>query len=343
MFPGPDTRLTPPGGHRPKAKIFIGPNSSIINHKFPPPDTCNLIPFFLDLSKSMLTATIPTRRFHRGPVPGNRLAWPVAMVCLLAWTTMAARPLLAIESALRLISPPASRGEAPVADQASAWTLLPTSTASKPEPWTEKQAPPEKQSRTSPAATLFHQLAARQRPDPLQPHSVPAPTVLPSPTAEQLPGTPASQAARERKVAAMTTDIALPAGALPQNMAALQTATSPGQSDRRLESGWSMTRQLWAATNLQTKPLYFEEINLERYGYTSCRLLQPLISATRFFATIPALPYKMVLEPPCRLNFALGYHRPGSCAPWHWQRLPLSARAGLVEAGVVVGLVFLIP
>jgi hypothetical protein len=104
-----------------------------------------------------------------------------------------------------------------------------------------------------------------------------------------------------------------------------------------------MTKQLWAATNLYYQPLYFEEVNLERYGYTSCRLLQPLISAARFFATIPALPYKMVLQRPCHPNFVLGNDRPGSRAPWYWQRLPLQARAGLVEAGVVVGLVFLIP
>lgn len=290
----------------------------------------------------MPIAAISTRCFCREPIPGDHLAWRVAMVCLLAWTALATRPLLAVESALRLISPPASR-EAPVANQASAWTLLPTPTVSKPKPWTIKQASPEKRSWTSQAATLFHHLAARPQTDRQQPQTAQAPTALPPPATEQIPGISNLQTVRERKVADMTVDISLPTGTLPQNVAALRTAASPDQGDRRMDGGWSMTRQLWAATNLQNKPLYFEEINLERYGYTSCRLLQPLISAVRFFATIPALPYKMALESPSRPIFALGNHRPGSCAPWYWQRLPLNARAGLVEAGVVVGLVFLIP
>ena len=104
-----------------------------------------------------------------------------------------------------------------------------------------------------------------------------------------------------------------------------------------------MTEKHWAASNLRYQPLYFEEVNLERHGYMRCRLLQPLTSAARFFAALPALPYKMVLQRPYHPNFALGHHRPGSRAPWYWQRLPLQTRAGLVEAGVVVGLVFLIP
>jgi hypothetical protein len=166
---------------------------------------------------------------------------------------------------------------------------------------------------------------------------------LASPSSEQLADTVPSRSIRQRKVADMSTDISLPMGILPQNVAANWVVTPSEHEDRRLTGQWAKTAQHWSATNLQYEPLYFEEVNLERYGYTSCRFLQPLISAARFFATIPALPYKMVLQRPCYPRYALGHYRPGSCAPWYWQRLPIQARAGLVEMGVVVGLIFLIP
>jgi len=145
-----------------------------------------------------------------------------------------------------------------------------------------------------------------------------------------------------RKTAEMVADISLPAGALPRNVAAAR-APAQAQGDRRLVGGWARTEQHWSATNLRYQPLYFEDVNLERYGYTRCRVLQPLISAARFFAAIPALPYKMALQRPRKPIYALGHARPGSRAAWYWQRLPLQARAGFVEAGVAVGLIFLIP
>lgn len=166
---------------------------------------------------------------------------------------------------------------------------------------------------------------------------------LNSPHPEPLSVTELSGTTGQCKVADMSTDISLPPGVLPENVAANRVIPSPENEDRRIMGQWAKTAQHWLASNLQYEPLYFEEVNLERYGYTRCRSLQPLISAARFFATIPALPYKMVLQRPCHPRYALGHYRPGSCAPWYWQRLPIQANAGLVEAGVMVGLVFLIP
>ncbi len=141
----------------------------------------------------------------------------------------------------------------------------------------------------------------------------------------------------------LTVNIMLPAGSLPENVAVRRVATSPARGDSRLAGRWAMTEHHWSATCLRHRPLYFEEVNLERYGYTPSYTFQPLISAARFFATIPALPYKMVLERPRQCIYTLGHYRPGSCAPRHWHRLPVRAGAGLVEASIVVGLVFLIP
>jgi hypothetical protein len=71
--------------------------------------------------------------------------------------------------------------------------------------------------------------------------------------------------------------------------------------------------------------------------------LDPLHSGAHFFLNVAVLPYKMGINPPLECQYALGYYRPGSCAPWLVPPIPLSFRGGLMEAGAVVGLVYLIP
>ncbi len=138
-------------------------------------------------------------------------------------------------------------------------------------------------------------------------------------------------------------NIALPEGNIPNDVAVQCAATTPAMFDARLAEGWAITEQHWSATGLRHRPLYFEEINAERYGYTPSYALQPLISAVRFSASTLALPYKMVVDPPRSCVYTLGQYRPGSCAPRRWHRLPLKVGAGVFEAVVVVGLVALVP
>ena len=99
----------------------------------------------------------------------------------------------------------------------------------------------------------------------------------------------------------------------------------------------------WKASCLCHKPLYFEDVQLERYGHTSCPILQPAISRVRFWLTIPVLPYFMGVNPPNECVYELGYYRPGSCAPHMLNPLPLSLRGSLMQAGAVVGAAYLIP
>lgn len=99
----------------------------------------------------------------------------------------------------------------------------------------------------------------------------------------------------------------------------------------------------WKASCVCHKPLYFEDVQLERYGHSRCPLLQPVISGARFWLTIPILPYLMGVYPPNECIYDLGYFRPGSCAPHMLQPLPISLRGGLIEAGVIVGLAAAIP
>lgn len=106
---------------------------------------------------------------------------------------------------------------------------------------------------------------------------------------------------------------------------------------------WGMTTYTWKASGLCHKPLYFEQVTLERYGHSFAPLLEPVVSGAHFFATLPILPYKMGINPPWECQYPLGYYRPGSCAPHMIMPFPISLRGAVVEGAVATGLVFLIP
>ena len=93
----------------------------------------------------------------------------------------------------------------------------------------------------------------------------------------------------------------------------------------------------WKASALCHKPLYFEQIQLERYGHTSGPWSQPFLSGGHFILNIAALPYKMGINPMNECQYALGYYRPGSCAPWLLSPIPLSLRGAAAEAGAIFG------
>ncbi|MFM7072324.1 MAG: hypothetical protein ACKO38_11100 [Planctomycetota bacterium] len=106
---------------------------------------------------------------------------------------------------------------------------------------------------------------------------------------------------------------------------------------------WTPITMTWKASSLCHKPLYFEEEQLERYGHTMGPFAQPAVSGAHFFANIALLPYNMGIHPMSECQYALGYYRPGSCAPWMIPPFPLSARGALAETGVILGGVYLIP
>ena len=90
-------------------------------------------------------------------------------------------------------------------------------------------------------------------------------------------------------------------------------------------------------------PAYFEDVHLEGYGHSWGPYLQPIISGGRFFLTVPILPYKMGLYPPGECIYTLGHYRPGNCAPYMLDPLPLSVRAAVAQGGVWTGMVYAIP
>ena len=106
---------------------------------------------------------------------------------------------------------------------------------------------------------------------------------------------------------------------------------------------WSPITMTWAASNLCHKPLYFQEVNLERYGHTAGPIAQPIISSAHFFANIAVLPYKMGVHSPHECQYALGYYRPGNCAPWIIPPVPLSVKGSLYQAAAMTGTALLVP
>ena len=138
-------------------------------------------------------------------------------------------------------------------------------------------------------------------------------------------------------------DTRVRAGLLPPDASqGLFEESRTGLSSLRGEN-WIRLHYHWAATCNRYRPLYFEDAMLERHGQTRHPLIQPVVSGTRFFLTFPALPYAAVVDSPWPARSVLGHFRPGSGAPLLLQRPPLQADAGLFEAGMVVGLIFLIP
>jgi hypothetical protein len=106
---------------------------------------------------------------------------------------------------------------------------------------------------------------------------------------------------------------------------------------------WTMITFTWTASALCHKPLYFEDVQLERYGHMAGPMKQAALSGVHFFGNIFFLPYHMGLNPPNECQYALGYYRPGNCAPWMIPATPLSARAFRWQMSALVSGLTLLP
>lgn len=100
---------------------------------------------------------------------------------------------------------------------------------------------------------------------------------------------------------------------------------------------------LFEAPDLSYYPLYFQDPLMERYGHTYHPLVQPAVSVARFSTQLFGLPYQMAIDPPYCLQTGLGWLDPGDCNPKLRYQIPWNAKAAAVEAGVITGLIFLIP
>lgn len=140
-----------------------------------------------------------------------------------------------------------------------------------------------------------------------------------------------------KSISQLTNVIAASAGDLPQE------CTIDDRVEQSVNRPWECLTYTWKASGLCHKPLYFEEQNLERYGHSTGPFSQPFVSAAHFFLTFPVLPYKMGIKAPWECEYALGYYRPGSCAPYVIPGVPITARAIATEAAVVGGAIAILP
>jgi hypothetical protein len=86
---------------------------------------------------------------------------------------------------------------------------------------------------------------------------------------------------------------------------------------------WPELSFWWAPTDFSHWPLYFDDIPLERYGQTTCRLAQPVLSGVHFFGNVALQPYELLVDPLYSRITQLGHYRSGSDAPPVRERLRL--------------------
>ncbi len=89
-------------------------------------------------------------------------------------------------------------------------------------------------------------------------------------------------------------------------------------------------------------PLYFEDKNVERYGWDA-GIFQPLLSTGKFYADLVALPYKMGVQPPHSCECNTGYYLPGDCVPYLLYVPPPSLAGAALQTGAVVGGIAVFP
>lgn len=131
----------------------------------------------------------------------------------------------------------------------------------------------------------------------------------------------------------------LPAGATPQALSQLPYVPGSTAASMSLRASHLVTSPSAA---VPYQPLYFEQVNVERYGryYGPCH---PAASAVRFFATIPALPYAMTVHRPHRTYLWDWPYEAGWAAPAVRERPPFQPTAAAVQSATITGLVFLLP
>lgn len=147
----------------------------------------------------------------------------------------------------------------------------------------------------------------------------------------------------------LKTDIRKIRPTLSYAMRNIEESQLPAGFHEKLDNGQYVARQAspavlqWAPTNLYYHPLYFEDPSLERYGHTYHPVVQPIASAGRFATQLVGLPYQMALHPVHSREYALGYYRPGECAPKKHYQIPFNEEAAVVQAAAMVGFFLIFP
>lgn len=89
-------------------------------------------------------------------------------------------------------------------------------------------------------------------------------------------------------------------------------------------------------------PLYFEDLNSERYGWDA-GIFQPLLSTGKFYVDLLKLPYEMGIQMPWHCEYNSGYCLPGDPVSYYLYYPRWSWKGAALQAGVVLGAVVAIP
>jgi hypothetical protein len=161
---------------------------------------------------------------------------------------------------------------------------------------------------------------------------------IPTPTNPTMSRNPYLDA--DRPIGSISTKVLPPTGKLPTDLAANQFR---GEYPAYLPRGWEENVYFWDAPSMCIGPLRYEEVNLERYGYSHCVPLQPVMSGLHFLGSTLALPYSMTVRHPGSCVYPLGHYRPGSPAPYRHIWPEARPVAASVECLTIAGLILLIP
>lgn len=147
-----------------------------------------------------------------------------------------------------------------------------------------------------------------------------------------------------KPLSSISIDIRPSGDGLPEDIAAplFDEASDEQNADFGHYRPWHELGFAWTAPVVAFKPLLFEDVNLERYGHHH-GILQPAVSAGKFFGRLPVLPYLRGAHPITEHHYSLGYYRPGDCAPHFFSRPRFSWRGAIYQGTATVGSIFLIP
>jgi hypothetical protein len=146
----------------------------------------------------------------------------------------------------------------------------------------------------------------------------------------------------KRQIVEVPVDIRPTEGLLPEDIGAEKFAAEP-TIDESLPSGEPASIFCsYTPWTICYRPLYFEDIGLERYG-KNVGCLQTGLSGVRFFGSVAALPYKMTRRPPRSCECSNGFSRPGDCPLPGYGNRRFQWDAALVEAAMVTAVVYIIP
>ncbi len=123
-----------------------------------------------------------------------------------------------------------------------------------------------------------------------------------------------------RTVVDVPLDIRPTEGAMPHDAAATEFERLQAAADPRMSGDVPGIGCSYTPWTICFRPLYFEEQNVERYGYR-VPVLQSAISGTAFLKNVAMLPYHMRVNPPRSCVCSNGFSRIGDCRPANYPAL----------------------